>query len=154
IGAGERIEYAAFGDTVNTAARLQSAARPGTVLAGALTQQLTSALFAWGDPQELALRGKADPVTAFEVGRPLPSSGRSRRHVGAQAPIVGRDAELAAGDDVIRDILAGRGGVLFVTGEAGIGKSRLIAELRGRFESAEVPGARSVPLWLEGRCVS
>ncbi len=154
IGEGERIEYAAFGDTVNTAARLQSAASPGTVLAGALTRQLTAALFAWGDAQELILKGKSATVTAFQVGRPMPASGRSRRHLGAHAPIVGRDTELAAGDDVISDILAGRGEILFVTGEAGIGKSRLIAELRSRFEFAEVPGARSSPLWLEGRCVS
>src|SRR5712692_7210619 len=154
VGAGQRIEYAAFGDTVNIAARLQALAQPGTVLAGAATHQMAEPLFSWGSPRELAVKGKAQPVLAFEVERALPVSGKGRGVRGAQAQLVGRDDELAAGREAIEEILRGRGGVLFVTGEAGIGKSRLVAELRSLFEDGGSPDLRTEPLWLEGRCVS
>ena len=58
IGAGGRVEYGAFGDTVNTAARLQSAAEPGTALVDAHTQRLIEPLFMWSEPRELELKGK------------------------------------------------------------------------------------------------
>ncbi len=154
VGAGQRIEYAAFGDTVNIAARLQALAQPGTVLAGAATHQMAEPLFSWGGPRELAVKGKAEPVLAFEVKRALPVSGKARGLRGVQVRLVGRDAELAAGREAIEEILRGRGGVLFVTGEAGIGKSRLVAELRSRFEDGGSPELPTEPLWLEGRCVS
>jgi class 3 adenylate cyclase len=58
IGSGQRVEYAAFGDTVNTAARLQSAAERGTALIDAHTKRLVDLLFVWGEPRELELKGK------------------------------------------------------------------------------------------------
>src|SRR2546430_1264964 len=64
IGAGGRVEYAAFGDTVNTAARLQSAAEAGQVLVGKATQRMVDAQFDWSEPVELSLKGKQDPVAA------------------------------------------------------------------------------------------
>src|SRR5438045_1397604 len=67
IGAGRRVEYAAFGDTVNTAARLQSAAEPGQVLVGQTTHRLVDAQFDWSDAVELSLKGKQESVTAAAV---------------------------------------------------------------------------------------
>ncbi len=58
LGAGERVEYAAFGDTVNTCARLQALATPGTVLASVATRRSAEGLFAWGEPQVLEVRGR------------------------------------------------------------------------------------------------
>ena len=78
LGAGARVEYAAFGDTVNTAARLQSAANPGGVLVGSETKRLVEPVFEWGDAQRLELKGKAEAVDAFAAVRALADAGRVR----------------------------------------------------------------------------
>src|SRR6478672_4001408 len=67
IGGGGRVEYAALGDAVNVAARLQGAASPGTVLVGDATKRLVEPLFGWSDPEGFDLKGKTEPVTAFAV---------------------------------------------------------------------------------------
>ncbi len=152
VGAGGRVEYAAFGDAVNTASRLQAAARPGAVLVSEETQRLIQPLFKWSDPQRLDLKGKSETITAYEVVGERPHVGKPRGIAGIQARIVGREAELRAAVEVVHGVLAGSGGVLFVTGEAGIGKSRLLLELRDLFLRSHSEYGR--PLWLEGRSVS
>lgn len=144
LGAGERVEYAAFGDTVNTAARLQGAAEPGAILVDPTTHRLAEALFEWGEPTELQLKGKAEPVIAHRPFRARPDATKQRGVVGVETPLVGRDLELARVREAIEGVVAGRGGVLVVMGEAGIGKSRLLADARAGYDG----------LWLEGRCVS
>jgi len=151
VGAGRRVEYAAFGDTVNTAARLQGTTEPGTVMAGEVTVHLVEPLFDWGPWCSLELKGRAEPVRARTVQAIRWAGGRARTLRDVQAPLVGRDRELELGLRLVEQVLAGSGGVLFVSGEAGIGKSRLVAELRELLEGA--PSERE-PLWLEGRCVS
>ena len=152
IGAGSRVEYAAFGDTVNTAARLEAAAAPGSVLVGDRTRREVEPLFEWSEAQSLQLKGKAAPITAWVVRSARAGHGRVRRP-GIQAPLIGRDRELATGMELATAVLEGTGGILFLSGEAGIGKSRLLDDLRGRFETAP-PRSPAAPLWLEGRCVS
>jgi ABC-type oligopeptide transport system substrate-binding subunit/class 3 adenylate cyclase len=147
VGAGSRVEYAAFGDTVNLAARLQSAAAPGTVLVDEGTRRAVEPLFEWGDRRELELKGKSEPVAAWPVVG-VRAAVRSQRGLpGVDTRLVGRSRELGLGREALDALLAGRGGALVVGGDAGIGKSRLLAELRSL---AEASGIR----WLEGRCVS
>jgi ABC-type transport system substrate-binding protein/class 3 adenylate cyclase len=154
VGAGGRVEYAALGDAVNTAARLQSFAEPGTVLVGEETHRLTERTFTWDAPRELELKGKARLVTARAVSAALapgPST-RSRGLDGVQARMIGRERELRTGRDAIEAVHAGSGGVLYLVGEPGIGKTRLLSELRAAFDAAQ--GAHGSPVWIEGRCVS
>ncbi len=147
VGAGSRVEYAAFGDTVNVAARLQSAAEPGSVLVDDATHRAVEGLFEWGDSRELELKGKSEPVAAWPVAG-VAAAGRTQRGLpGVETRFVGRSRELGLGREALESLGAGRGGVLVVAGDAGIGKSRLLNELR---ELAERDGN----CWLEGRCVS
>ncbi|HVA32285.1 MAG TPA: ABC transporter substrate-binding protein [Gaiellaceae bacterium] len=149
VGAGKRVEYAAFGDTVNLAARLQAAAAPGAVLVDEATHRAAESLFAWESPLELELKGKRKPVRAWPVTGVRAGARRQRGVPGVEAHLVGRARELGVGREALDALRAGRGGVLFVGGDAGIGKSRLLSELRAL---AEAPG--SGVRWLEGRCVS
>lgn len=144
VGGGSRVEYAAFGDTVNTAARIQGAARPGTVLVDEATRRNVESLFEWGEPAELELKGKEAPVTVYEVAGARAAGARPRGLEGAETVLLGRERELAVGLEGLASLRGGSGGILFLTGEAGIGKSRLLRELRDAFGGD----------WLEGRCVS
>jgi ABC-type oligopeptide transport system substrate-binding subunit/class 3 adenylate cyclase len=147
VGAGSRVEYAAFGDTVNVAARLQSAAEPGSVLVDDATRHAVEQLFDWGERRELDLKGKSARVVAWPV-EGVRAAGRTQRGLsGAETRFVGRSRELGIGREALDGLRAGRGGALVVGGDAGIGKSRLLSELRSL---AETEGIR----WLEGRCVS
>jgi ABC-type oligopeptide transport system substrate-binding subunit/class 3 adenylate cyclase len=146
VGAGSRVEYAAFGDTVNVAARLQSAAEPGSVLVDDATHRAVEGLFEWGDALELDLKGKSEPVAAWPVTG-IAAAGRTRGLPGVETRLVGRSRELGLGREALQALQAGRGGILVVSGDAGIGKTRLLDELR---ELAERDGSS----WLEGRCVS
>jgi ABC-type oligopeptide transport system substrate-binding subunit/class 3 adenylate cyclase len=146
VGSGSRVEYAAFGDTVNVAARLQSAAEPGSVLVDDATHRAVEGLFEWGDVLELDVKGKSEPVAAWPVTG-IAAAGRTRGLPGVETRLVGRSRELGLGREALEALQAGRGGILVVAGDAGIGKTRLLDELR---ELAEQAGSR----WLEGRCVS
>jgi len=139
-----QISYNALGDTVTTAARLQTAAAPGAILAPEAMTRLAP-LFEIRPIGPLALKGKEQPVPAVEVVRSRPFAGKVRGITGFTSPLVGRDRELALLSDSLRALTEGRGQILAVIGEAGIGKSRLIGEAQ-RLAS----GVR----WLEGRCQS
>ena len=149
LGGGGKVEYTAMGDSINTAARLQSASEAGTVLVGARTQRLIVATFGWGDARELMLKGKAEPVVAYPVHE-LEGPPVAAPDAGQDSALVGRDEELAAAAEAVEAVLQGSGGVLVVSGDAGIGKSRLATELRRRFDAAAGGAGR----WLTGRCVS
>jgi ABC-type transport system substrate-binding protein/class 3 adenylate cyclase len=118
--------YNALGDTVNVAAGLQTHAGRRGVAVGPITARQVEAHFRLESLGPLELKGKAEPVDAFTV---LGESDVVRRRV---SPLVGRVAELELLDEVLGELAEGRGAIVAVTGEAGIGKSRLVAEARER----------------------
>jgi class 3 adenylate cyclase/tetratricopeptide (TPR) repeat protein len=144
VGGGGRVEYGAVGDAVNTAARLQSAALPGTVLVAASTRGAAEQLFGWGASSRLELKGKELPVTATT----LEAIVETVAPVAVATPLLGRTAELDTIDGVLDALATGRGAVLFVVADAGLGKSRLLGEARSG--AAERPGVR----WFDAHCAS
>ena len=116
-----------IGDTVNTASRLQTAAPPGAVLVGEMTERLARHLFELEPTLPLTLKGKAEPVLAFRALGPLTTIPVADA---ATLPLVGRAAELAVLTDRVERLERGEGGVIVITGDPGTGKSRLLAELR------------------------
>jgi DNA-binding SARP family transcriptional activator/class 3 adenylate cyclase len=152
MGPNAEVEFTAMGDTINTAARLQVAARSGVVLVGESTRRLVEPLFEFGDIDAYTVKGKADPVRACELEGVRAARGALRGVAGAPVEMVDRAEELAVGVARIDDVLVGVGGVLFITGAAGLGKSRLLTELHGYFEGADA-GTRP-KRWFVGRSLS
>lgn len=149
VGDQIKTEYTAMGDTANVAARLQTAAEPGTLLISGETYYLVRNLFdtRFIGPQEL--KGRAHPVDAYEVLGAKPSREKVRGLEGLSSPVVGREREEALLRERASRAASGRGSVVALVGEAGLGKSRLVAELR-RWVTARPQPA----VWLEGRALS
>ena len=155
IGGGAKVEYGAFGDVVSVAAALQSAARPGAVLVGPATRAVTGHLFTWAAGEEVSLGGNARPLVASYLEAPRARVGERRpRGVGGRAALIGRDAEMRVLETALRQAVEGQGSVVVLTGEAGLGKTRLVQECRKRFIAWVGAGSGRLPLWLEGRGAS
>ncbi len=117
------------GDIVNTAARLQSAAAPGTVLVGETTQRAASSSIAFEPAGDQTLKGKAAPVPAFRALRVVAERGGRGRSDALEAPFVGRDDELRLIKDLFHATAReGKPRLISVTGPGGIGKTRLAWE--------------------------
>lgn len=131
IGDDLAMEYTAIGDTVNLASRMLSLAQPGTILVSESTHRLTEGYFDFKDLGEVEVKGKKQPVKAYELLRLGPS--RTRLGV-AEArgltPFVGRKKELGDLLDCLHQVEKGLGQVVGVVGEAGVGKSRLLLQMR------------------------
>ncbi|HSB90058.1 MAG TPA: adenylate/guanylate cyclase domain-containing protein [Anaerolineales bacterium] len=151
IGSDLHMEYLAIGDTVNLAARVQSVAEPDTMLVTENTFRLTSSLFDFEDRGLVSVKGKAEAVHIYRVLGERRGAVRTRGIAGLSAPMVGRERELAILMHTLEDLKAGRGSTVAIIGEAGLGKTRLIAEWRQA--SAELFPQGGL-LWVEGRCLS
>ena len=136
LGNAAATAYAVTGDTVNTTARLLAAAS-GSILVSGATHALTKHRFAFEAAHELALRGKAEPVVVHRLIGALvdPRSARGLAVHGLTAAMVGRSDEFEQLQGAFDRMQRGRAQVISLVGEAGAGKSRLIAEFLGRLES-------------------
>ena len=143
IGGERGGAYSVTGDTINTASRLQDAAKPGQILVSQSTHRLAQEAFDFQRLKPIRVRGKRDAVTVFELQRAKLFPGQGRGVRGLDAPLVGRESELEQLKHVTQELTAGRGQVAIVAGEAGIGKSRLMAEWQRSLDK----GVR----YLEGR---
>jgi class 3 adenylate cyclase/tetratricopeptide (TPR) repeat protein len=146
VGNDLKMDYTAIGDTTNLAARLEALAPPGSVLVSEATYRLVRGRFRVRPAGPLEVRGKRDPVAAYEVlgasEATMPMAIAAERGL---TPYVGRSAELSQLEAAFRRLQGGAAEVVTVVGGAGSGKSRLIYEWKHHI--ADQPG-----LVLEGRC--
>jgi len=136
IGEGSAQEQSVVGETPNLAARLQALAEPDTVVIAASTRRLVGELFECRDLGAVEVKGLPEPAPAWQVLQPSAIASRFEALRGlALTPLIGRDEEL---DLLLRRwarAKAGDGQIVLVSGEPGIGKSRITAELEGRLRA-------------------
>jgi len=149
VGTDTANEYTAMGDAVNIAARMQATARPGSVLITAATHRFVSALVEAVDVGLLELKGKTNAIQAYEITGLKVGGTRTRGLVGVRTAMVGRDTQLARLEEIFGVVRARQGRVACVLGDPGIGKSRLLAELRASVERTD-----GSVRWIEGRSLS
>jgi class 3 adenylate cyclase/tetratricopeptide (TPR) repeat protein len=123
--------YTVVGDTVNVAQRLQALAQRGEIIVEALTHRLAYQRFAFESLGQVHVKGRSAPLLAYRlVGLRTQPQGGTNSDATLGTELVGRDTELATLRHAVADVANGSGRLVFVTGEAGVGKTRLVAEAR------------------------
>jgi len=146
IGSKARRDYSVMGDAVNLAARLEDASPDGQIFVGPGTYGQTAELFEFRKTPPLTLKGKETPTDVYQLLGLKAASSRTRGIKGLHASLVGRDSELAQMHSALAAVRRGSGGILTIVGEAGLGKSRLLAEAHGAWTTSVA--------WAEGRALS
>ncbi|MBI3742470.1 MAG: AAA family ATPase, partial [Chloroflexi bacterium] len=150
VGTKAKMEYTVIGDTVNIASRLKDQAPRGEIFVSDETFRLVERLFEFRSVGSLEVKGKEKPIPTFAIVRAKAGVITTRGIAGLKSPLVGREAERAQLARAFELLQSGRGQIAFVVGEAGLGKSRLVAEIR----KWTVDHRSSSVLWLEGRSLS
>ncbi len=138
VGNDLKMDYTAIGDTTNLAARLQSLAAPGTILVSEATHALLRGGFKSTPMGPFDVKGKREPVTAHQVQGLAERAPAFSSERGELTPLFGRDAELAQLEGCFDRLETGLGQLVSISGDAGIGKSRLLHALKKRLEGREL----------------
>lgn len=147
VGVNWHTEYTATGDPINMAARMETAAEPGTILITEETHKHIAPLFETQAQGPMQIKGKAEPVHVFRVLRLRQTTETARMpEDSASAPPRGRAAELSQLRTVLGDLRGGKGAVVALIGEAGLGKRRLLGEV-SRLHDRDMT-------WVEAHCFS
>jgi class 3 adenylate cyclase/predicted ATPase len=150
VTVGGTTEGMVAGDAVNTASRVQTVARGGTVLVDAATRRLALTAVGFSDAGEHLLKGKAEPEQLWLAVRVLAGAGGAQRVDGLEAPLTGRDPELRTMKELFHAAVERRvPRMVVVSGPAGVGKSRLGWEIE-----KYIDGLADFVLWHRGRCLS
>jgi adenylate cyclase len=130
-GGTQRRTYGVLGDAVNLAARLMQAANPDEILVSSSVCKETGDTFVWGDKHTLQVKGKQEPVDVFPLLQVKAKRAIHLEEPVYHIPMVGRQEELNLIRGKISQVLESKGQIIGITGEAGLGKSRLVAEVIG-----------------------
>ncbi len=152
----------AMGAAVTMAARMETAAEPGTVLVSESTYRLVESQFKWLPLGEVRVRGLNQPMQAYRPLAPAENTSFQEEILGEPAAMIGRKEIFIQLKQCVNDMLRGRSRIVMLTGDRGMGKSLLVNRLRDYFahRSALLAGVNqaSAPtpslLWLRGRCRS
>ena len=149
VGAGREKDYTVMGDVVNTASRLEGAARPGHIMVGEKTYGLTKHLIDYDILEPIEVKGKSEPIPVFEVIGVKEGRERRRGVVGLESPIVGRSSELQVMLQHFYDVAESKvPHLVTVSGAPGLGKSRLLDEFQRYLEDVNATFT-----WSKGRCL-
>jgi len=150
VGNDLRVQFTIMGDTINMASRMETLAEPGTTYVTEETYRLTKELFRFLPMGKMVVKGKEEPVPVYRVLSARedvlrPRVGTERR---IYSSLVGRDMELNRLELQVMKAVNGAGSVVNIIGEAGIGKSRLLAELKTRelMKSVVLLEGRAIPI--------
>ncbi len=140
LGSDLRFAFKAVGDTVNLAARMEAAADPGMTFVTREVYELTEALFRFRDLGEIPVKGRHQKVHVYRLL--AKKKGVYRPRLGSERMIfssmVGRNKEAAQLESLVARVVDGKGAIVNIIGDAGIGKSRLVAELKPRMVEHDV----------------
>ncbi len=153
VGTDRKRSYTVMGDVVNVAARLEGASTRGQIYVNEDTYNLTNRLFVFEDVEPIAVKGKAEPLKIYELKSARDLNQTQRGLTGMEAPLIGREYETQMLVNYCHKLYEGQGSIAVVTGDAGLGKSRLIAESMKQF-NGEHNEEQPKPLWLFGRGLS
>lgn len=149
VGSPEKKEHTIMGDVVNLASRLKDVAQKGEIVVSEPVFRASRYLFEYEILSPVPVKGIDEPIKIFKpLGvkeKPEPKRGVK----GLYSPLVGRDKELLLLKNIVTNLEGGKGGAVFILGDAGLGKSRLLEELKQSITQNE----KSVTI-LEGRCLA
>ncbi|MHA2502012.1 MAG: adenylate/guanylate cyclase domain-containing protein [Candidatus Kariarchaeaceae archaeon] len=162
MGSDLRVEYTAMGDAINLAARMESTAEPGTIQVTEYTYKLIKPIFDVDELGPLEVKGKVKPIKTYRVLRKKEQRELLRGLKGLDSPLVGRDEEFDVIMAKIGEMMTGKGQIISTIAEAGIGKSRLVRDIKeqllneGRLRISNMlsEGDENRILWLEGVSLS